>query len=378
MMVAGEASGDLHGAGVVRALRQHHPEIVIVGAGGSAMASAGATLEVRIETLSVMGVSAVLAKLPVILDALRRLKNLMSNIRPDLLILIDFPDFNLKLAAAAKKLGIPVLYYISPTIWAWRTNRIRKIQANVNHMAVILPFETEIFEKHRIPVTFVGHPLLDTEGLTGIDDHIDLEVKPFTLALLPGSREGEVKRLLPTMLDAVKILKRQLGSIQIVLSRAPSIPHQLIQHIISRHELASLEIVDSPVGQIFRRCHFAVIASGTASLEGALAGIPMVIVYKMSTLNYCLAKMLIKVPHIGLANLIAQKRIVPELIQKQASAEHIAHRIIEIINDPEKYKKIRSELAGVRNLMGKRGAAARVAHIADQLMVSSPVDKRSH
>lgn len=367
-IVAGETSGDLHAAAVIRALKRRWPDITVCGAGGNAMAAAGAELVVHADTLSVMGFSALFTKLPTIFKAMGRLKKLLSNRSPDLLILVDFPDFNLHLAATAKKLGIPVLYYISPTVWAWRAKRIQKIKARVDHMAVILPFEKEIYEKSRIPATFVGHPLLDAQPSAPARFNVSPENGPITLALLPGSREGEVMRMLPVMLKAVNLLCRDLGPFSVIVSRAPSIKTQLLETLTADVDIDRLEISDRPVEEIFNRCNFAVITSGTASLEAALAGIPMVIVYATSALNYFIGKMLVDVPHIGLANLIAGKRIVPELIQTEATAESIARHVGQIVTDPEKYEQVHTNLLEVRQLMGKAGVADRVAHIAGKLM----------
>lgn len=367
-IVAGETSGDMHAAAVIRALKRRCPDITVCGAGGNAMAAAGAELIVHSDTLSMMGFSALFAKLPTIFRAMGRLKKLLSSRRPDVLILVDFPDFNLHLAATAKKIGIPVLYYISPTVWAWRAKRIHKIKARIDHMAVILPFEKEIYEKNRIPATFVGHPLLDAQPCAPAPFKGFPGNGPFTLALLPGSREGEVMRMLPVMLKAVNILCQDIGPFHVIISRAPSIKTQRLETLAADVDTKRTEITDRPVEEIFNRCDFAVITSGTASLEAALAGIPMVIVYATSVLNYFLGKMLVNVPHIGLANLIAGKRIVPELIQTEATAESIARHVGQIVTDPEQYKEMHANLLEVRQLMGKAGVADRVAHIAGQLM----------
>jgi lipid-A-disaccharide synthase len=371
-IVAGETSGDHHGAAVIRALKRRRPDITICGAGGDAMAAAGAELVVHSDTLSMMGFSALFAKLPTIFRAMGRLKKLLTDRKPDLLILVDFPDFNLHLAAKARKLHIPVLYYISPTVWAWRAGRIKKIKARVDHMAVILPFEKTLYEKKQIPVTFVGHPLLDPISSVPARSSIPSGNGPFTLALLPGSREGEVTRMLPMMLEAASILKKQIRprSLHVIVSRASSIKPQLIETLTADADLEQLEITECPVEAIFNRCDIAVITSGTASLEAALAGTPMVIVYATSALNYALGNMLVNVPHIGLANLIAGKRIVPELVQKEATAENIARHVVHIANDPERYRKMRSDLLNVRHLMGNPGVADRVASLAGRLMGS--------
>jgi lipid-A-disaccharide synthase len=367
IMVAGEASGDLHGAQVIKALRNRHPHMTIRAVGGEAMAAAGADLILHSETLSVMGFTAVFAKFPVILKAMRYLKSELSRTKPDLLILIDFPDFNLHLANTAKKLAIPVLYYISPTVWAWRARRIHKIKARVSHMAVILPFEAKIYRQHGIPVTFVGHPLLDTATST-ICNPLPFPRSSFQLALLPGSRAGEINRLLPVLIETAQILQKHIQNMKVIISQAPSIPTDLIQSHMVNRDLDHVEISNSPVEAIFQKSNFAIITSGTASLEAAIAGMPMAIVYSTSLLNYGLAKLFVNVSHIGLANLISGRRIVPELIQREASAENIAGQVLEIVNDPDKYNSMRNELLDVRQLMGERGAGEKVASLAEELI----------
>ena len=368
VMVAGEASGDLHGARLIEALRRRLPDIHISGAGGDAMKAAGARIVVNTRDLSVMGFTAVFLKAPQILRQLARLKRLLSDRRPDLLILIDFPDFNLHLAGYAKKLGIPVLYYISPTLWAWRAGRIRKIKQRVDHMAVILPFEKSIYDEHGVPATFVGHPLMDAAPPENAHQQEDSNGRCRSVALLPGSRECEVGRLLPEMLKAARILQQDDPELEFEISRAPSIDAALIEQMTQPHAVAHTHITDEPVYAIFKRCRLAIVASGTASLEAAIYGIPTIIVYSVSALSYTVAKLLVHVPHIGLANLIANKRVLPELVQDQAKASQIAATAQLLLTDGEVYRQMQSELRRIRKQLGRAGAADRVAAIACGLM----------
>ena len=367
-MVAGEASGDLHGARLIQALRQRLPDVCISGAGGSAMEAAGAQIVVDIRDLSVMGITAVFLKAPQILRLLSRLKRLLAQRRPDLLVLIDFQDFNLHLAGYAKKIGIPVLFYISPKVWAWRAGRIHKIKRRVDHMAVIFPFEKSFYDKHGVPATFVGHPLMDGAPSENAHEQGDPSGKKRSVALLPGSRECEVMRLLPEMLKAARILQQEEPALQFVISRAPSIDAALIEHLTRHHGVAHASITDDPVYDIFRHCRLAIVASGTASLEAAIYGIPTIIVYSVSTLTYMLGKLLVRVPHIGLANLIANKRVLPELVQDQATAARIAATAQHLLNDGESYRRMQSELRRIRRQLGRAGASDRVAAIACDLM----------
>jgi lipid-A-disaccharide synthase len=368
VMVAGEASGDLHGAHLMQALKKRHQDIFVCGAGGTAMKAAGVKIVVEADQLAVMGFTALFAKAPRILAAMAQLKKLLTSLKPDLLILIDFPDFNLHLAATAKKLRIPVLYYISPQIWAWRSGRIKKIKARIDHMAVILPFETTFYESHAVPASFVGHPLLDA-----IPEHPNRQAKVVDIncpivALLPGSRECEVLRLLPPMLGAANILKTKLPGIRFVLSKAPSLNADLVADIVAQHDFKAVDIVEEPVAEIFARSCLSIITSGTATLEAAIHGAPFILTYITSPLNYWLAKTFVDVPHIGLANLIADKAIVPELIQESASADNIADCAHALLTNPVAYAKMRSDLLAVRQLLGQPGASHRVAHIACRLM----------
>jgi lipid-A-disaccharide synthase len=368
VMVAGEASGDLHGARLIDALRRRHPDIRISGAGGSAMKTAGAQIVVDIRDLSVMGITAVFLKIPQILGHMARLKRLLAERRPDLLILIDFQDFNLHLAGYAKKIGIPVLFYISPKVWAWRAGRIRKIKRRVDHMAVIFPFEKSYYDRHGVPATFVGHPLMDGAPLENAHEPGVPSGKYRSVALLPGSRESEVIRLLPEMLQAARILQQDDPELQFVISRAPSIDTALIEHLTHVYGVAHTRITEDPVYAIFGSCRLAIVASGTASLEAAIFGIPTIIVYSVSALSYMIAKLLVHVPHIGLANLIANKRVLPELVQDKAVAGEIAATALHLLSDGEAYRRMQSELRGVRKQLGRAGASDRVAAIACGMM----------
>lgn len=368
VMVAGEASGDLHGARVIRSLRKRHDDICVYGAGGSAMRAEGARLIVDANELSVMGFTAIFSKAPQILKAIAKLKKLMVRLKPDLVVLIDFPDFNIHLAASAKKANIPVLYYISPTVWAWRPKRVFKIKQRVDHMAVILPFEEAIYRKHDIPVTFVGHPLLDDVEMPPESSFTRPDLQAPTIALMPGSRHDEVRRLLPPMLEASRILQRNNDRTGILVSCAPSIDSALINEIIEKNGGNNIQTTQDKAGQVFERCCLAVVASGTVSLEAAIHATPAIIVYEVSELSYRLGKLMVDVPHIGMANLIAGKRVLPELIQNEVTAENIARIAVNLLTDRDAYCHMKNELKHVRQLLGNPGASDRVAEIACRLM----------
>jgi lipid-A-disaccharide synthase len=367
MVVAGEASGDLHGANLVRALKKKD-QVSCFGIGGPAMENAGVDLIFPIKGLSVMGVTEVLAKLPSILKALALAKDALKQRHPDLLILIDFPDFNLKVAKAAKILDIPVLFYISPKIWASRPGRAKKLKKLVSHMALILPFEKGFYEQYDIPATYVGNPLLDT-GLLKVSSGVQEKQGEKVIGLLPGSRVGEVARLLPVMMEAAKQLSIKNPEYRFLVSLASSIDSSWVEGMVSPYRgTVHAEIVPGEISGVFEKSDFLIAASGTVTLEAAIFGIPMVVVYKMSFISHWVAKMLVQVRFISLVNLIAGKAIVPELIQSQANPNIIAETTIEIMEDPERLRQMRNDLKNVRKLLGEPGASDRVADIALKMM----------
>ena len=369
MIIAGEASGDMHGAKLAQAIKNLSRDAFLFGVGGKAMQKEGVRLVVDAGTISVVGITEVLSKLPTIYRAMTTVKKALSRLNPDLLILIDFPDFNFHVAAAAKKLGIPVLYYISPQIWAWRQSRVHKIKRLVDHMAVILPFEAAFYRKHHVPVTFVGHPLLDSI-LPMVDRQASTtQTKIPVIGLVPGSREKEVSTLLPVMLEAAKLIRRQLPAVRFVVSCSESIKEDLVMDLVRQHaSRLEIETIKGSVVDVFRQSQMIVAASGTVTLEAALYGIPMVIVYKVSPLSYWLGKRLIKVKHIGIVNLIVQKELLPELIQDKASPQTIAETVTTMLNDQERLRQIQKELVGIRDHLGGAGASDRVARIALSLI----------
>lgn len=369
MIIAGETSGDLHGAKLVSAMQKRNNGLVFCGIGGRALKKAGVDILIDASEISVVGITEVFSKTPGILRGLRVVKKTLKTARPDLLILIDFPDFNLHVAATAKKNRIPVLYYISPQIWAWRPGRVKKIGALVDHMAVILPFEKEFYKEQRIPVTFVGHPLLENglpseEAVAGKwleDVHV--------IGFLPGSRHGEIARHLPVMLDAARMLFQKIEPIKFIISLAPDIEEKYIKDIVEKFKgTAAFKIVSGGVGRIFEKSKIVVAVSGTVTLEAAISGTPMVIIYKVSPVSYFLGKNMIQVKHIGLVNLIAGKEIVPELIQEAASPDRIANTVFKMLSDPPGLKKLGLELLNIRDKLGGPGASERVANIAFSML----------
>lgn len=371
MIIAGEASGDLHGAHLVRAMRAFNPDLDFFGIGGNALRQVGVHLMVDNSQLAVVGILEPFLKFKIILSALRIAKEGLRRIRPALLIVIDFPDFNLHVATAAKKLSIPVMYYISPQVWAWRTGRVKKIKNVVDHMVVIFPFEVDFYKKSKVPVTFVGHPLLDsmTSG-TSREKKEYLKGDSLMIGLLPGSRNGEVARLLPTMVQVADILSEQLPSVRFAIPLASSVDRTMVEAIVEEGTAARPLILHDGLRDVLDEAALVITASGTVTLEAAIAGTPMIIVYKVSPLSYWLGKRLIRVKHIGMANLVAGRPIVPELIQHEASAEKIARRALHMLRDEKGLDEIRRQLRHVAQSLGTSGASKRAAEVAIKLLPS--------
>lgn len=365
VIVAGETSGDQHGAKLVKAMLASDPRLSFCGVGGPAMQAAGVRLEVDAGKLAVVGITEVFSKLPVVWSALNTVKKLLKTTQPALLILIDFPEFNLRIATAAHKAGIPVLYYISPQIWAWRPGRVKRIAACVDHMAVILPFEEEFYRGHQVQATFVGHPLLDDRSAFEIGDDRSPDDNSPVVGLLPGSRAIEINRHLPIMVAAAALLRKRRPNIRFKLSQAVGLETSLFEQAISGFDLSkSLTIEKGGVEQMLSACDMVVAVSGTVTLQTALCGVPMVIIYKVSPLSYWIGRKLIRVPYIGLVNLVAGRQLATELIQQDASAFKIAAEVDRMLSDPPALADKRRQLIELRHQLGSRGASSRVADIA--------------
>lgn len=364
-VIAGEASGDQHGAKLIKAMQKKNPALFFCGIGGPALRQAGVRILVDACELTVVGITEVFSKLPGILKGMGTIKKLLKSLKPELLILIDFPDFNLHIAATAKKIGIPVLYYISPQIWAWRRGRVKRIGRLVDHMAVILPFEQQFYTTNHVPATFVGHPLLDTPlptadqiFTTGVEGQV-------TIGLVPGSRDNEITRHLPVMLNTADILKDRLKQARFIISQAASVERKQIEMIVAQHPCRmNVEIISDGVETVFERSDVIVAASGTVTLQAAIHGVPMVIIYKVSPISFMLGRALIRVPNIGLVNLVAGRQLVPEFVQNAANAENISSAVEEMLTDRIKLNHLKKQLFALRDVMGGAGASDRVAELA--------------
>jgi lipid-A-disaccharide synthase len=374
-IIAGEASGDQHGANLVSAMQKKQPDISFCGIGGPALRQAGVRIVADAAELTVVGITEVFSKIPALIKGMRSIKRILKSLNPDLLILIDFPDFNLHMAAVARKLGIPVLYYISPQIWAWRRGRVRKIKKRVDHMAVILPFEVQFYREHNVSVTFVGHPLLDTR-LPAVEQALKAgNPKHPVIGLVPGSRASEIIRLLPHMLGAADILRQRLKRVTFIVSQAVTVKRALLDSIIEKFPgWVDVEVISDGVEKVFERCDAIIAASGTVTLQAAMHATPMVIIYKVSPLSSWLARALVRVPHVGLVNLVAGRRLVPELLQHQATGANIARTLEGLLQNAEKLNQLRHELIALRDVLGQPGASDRVAELAlDMIKPAGPL-----
>ena len=375
MIMSGEASGDLHGANLAREIWKQDSAIDIYGVGSKQMQGAGVRMLADASQISVVGITEVLTHLGVIYRVYAKLKGFLKNERPDLLVLIDFPDFNIMLGKAAQKLGIPVLYYISPQVWVWRKGRIKTIARLVKAMIVVFPFEVPLYEKAGVDVRFVGHPLTDVvfSNLTKeqAKSAFGLDASRRTIALLPGSRKSELSHLLPDMLAAAKILQARFPDLQFILPVAPTLEQNFINTFVEQGGV-SVRVIEGRVYDVLRASDAAIVTSGTATLETGLMAIPMVIVYRISAITYYILSKLVHagLQHVGLVNIVADARLVPELIQERSTPRHMADAVARMLTDPGYYDQIRVGLEGVRKRLGDAGASARVAAVVRELLAT--------
>lgn len=359
MISAGEASGDMHAAKALQAMDTKLPgAIEAFGMGGVRLADAGMELLVDIEQHSVMGLVEVLHKYPKLRGHLALLRKALKDRKPDLLLVVDYPHFNMKLAAAAKLLGIPVVYYIAPKVWASRPSRLQELKKITDHVAVILPFEVDVFNEAQIPNTYVGNPLLDNSEL--LEARIT-DIKPDNqkIALLPGSRKTEISYLLPVMLDAAERLVDVYPDSTFVIPVAETIDRHSVLAECQNREL-NITLLNSNDYQEIADCRIALVASGTAALELAIIGLPMIVIYKMNPLSYVVVKRWLTIKLISLTNIVAGRQIVPELLQEDATGENLFHEAQKLLNDQTLYQKQKLELERVYQALGTSGAAEKL------------------
>lgn len=375
MLVAGEASGDQHAANMFLALKKRLPAVTGFGMGSAKMRKAGIDIHFDSSNIGVIGLIEVLKHYRDIKQALKLMQQLVCQKKPDLLICIDYKEFNFKLARHAKQAGIKVLFYISPQIWAWRPGRVVKYGRVIDMMAVIFPFETHYYQAHNIPVRYVGHPSVDKVHVqyskAQAIKYFQLNATRPIIGLLPGSRQNEIKRLLPEMLATIKLVAAAVPETQFVLVQADSINTTLLQSYLQQSSL-TISIIKNQSYDIIQCCDGVLTASGTATVEVALLGVPMVIIYKLSIITYYLARILVKTPYIGLPNIIAGRVIVKEFIQHHANAENIASELMKILTDSHYAQQMRDDLKQLKEQLGKGGGSANIAELAVQMLQRVP------
>ncbi len=372
MIVTGEASGDMHGARLIEAMRELAPGLQVCGMGGPELLAQGLEPLYDATKLSVVGLSEVFSHLGDIRGALRVLEERLRRRRPELLILIDLPDFNLMMAKRAKRLGIPVFYYISPQVWAWRSGRVRKIKRLVDRLAVILPFEEEFYRQRGMQVDFVGHPLVDTvkAGMSRDEFLRRHDITPDSrpvVGILPGSRSREFRTMLPIFLAAAHLLEQELGPMTWLLPMAATLSDELLEQSGLRDSGLDIRAIRGDRYTLMAACDAVMAASGTVTLELGILGVPMVVAYRVSPLTHFIGHRLIKVKYASLVNLVADREVVPELLQNEATPARIARALKPMLADRKYRAAMREELRQVVAGLGEPGASGRAAAIALEL-----------
>ena len=369
LIIAGEASGDFHGSNLVSALKVLLPHARFSGMGGARMREAGVETLFGIERMGTVGVVEVLGEFDHYYKVYRALMKEIASRRYDAVILIDYPTLNLRLAKQGRRFSCPVLYFISPQIWAWRKGRIRDIRESVAKMFVILPFEEKLYLDAGVDAEFLGHPFIDMVHPSRSREEsrkkysLGSEVK--TIGLLPGSRMNEINSLLDVMIEAGEKIQQELGSCQFLLPVADSIDPDLIRQRLGTNSLG-IQLVEGEPYDVMNSCDMLIIASGSATLEAGIIGCPMVIIYKLNPLTYLLAQLLVDAPLVGLVNIVAEEEVVPELIQNKVTAENISNEALKVLQVPEKEQAVRERLLKIRDSLGEPGVMQVVAkRIAD-------------
>jgi lipid-A-disaccharide synthase len=370
MIVAGETSGELYGALLAESLKKRRPDLRIAGIGGERMQQAG--VEIIANISSAFGLAEAVSSLKKIRETFRKAAEALRTRRPQVLVLIDYPDFNLKLAAEAKKSNIRILYYVSPQVWAWRKNRVKKIASLVDRMAVVLPFEEEIYRNVGLPCEFVGHPVYDEiqnlqfekaslKAVLGIDMQ-----KPL-LSLLPGSRPHELKRLLPLMLGVVREFRTTHADYQFCLPLAPNTMMEEYDRELNLFREEGVRISKGDSLKVLAASDVAVIASGTATLQASLIGVPFVAVYKLFPLTYWIGRMIVKVKYISLVNILAGRQAVKELLQSDATVGNVAAELNEILRSRSRRDDLTAVYNGIKTIYAGRSASGRVADMVEEM-----------
>lgn len=370
LISCGEPSGDLYGAELVRHLRKTVPDLDVFGLGGDRLQAQGSRLVAHVRDLAVVGLLEVVSHLPRLRRVFRTLLDDVDAARPDAVVLVDYPDFNLRLARQVHRRGIPVFYYVSPQVWAWRRGRVRGIRETVSRMLVIFPFEEALYREAGVPVTFVGHPLVDlvrpAPDRAAFLRDCGLDPGRPVIAILPGSRPKEIGHNLAGLARAAERLRRRRPELQFLVALAPSIDRGSLERAFAA---SGARFVAGATHAALGAATLALVASGTATVEAALLGAPMVVVYRISRLSYGLGRPLVDVPHFAMVNLIAGRAVVPELMQSDFTADRVVAEVAALLDDPERREAMKRDLADVRRRLGEPGASARAAGVvADALL----------
>ncbi|MDD5136409.1 MAG: lipid-A-disaccharide synthase [Candidatus Omnitrophica bacterium] len=364
LISAGEPSGDLHASNLVKNLRSLDPDLRFFGLGGGLSKEAGVEIVFDISKLALVGLAEVLKNIFTVGKAFKAVLDKIDAEHPDLAILIDYPGFNLRLAKELKKRSIPVVYYISPQVWAWGRDRIDIIKKYVDKMVVFFKFEEELYKTYGIDCEFVGHPLMDTVKVTRPKDATlkayGLSGDKITVGLLPGSRTLEIKNLLAVMARTAKLINRQMEDTQFIIAKYRDLPIDMYKKAVKGSGI-DIKIADADTYNVVAACDFAIVTSGTATLETAIIGTPLVVVYKASALTYIIYKFVTTIKFLGIVNIIADREVAPEFLQYAATPKNISKTVVSLLSDPEKLKAMREELAGVRHSIGSGGASMRAA-----------------
>jgi lipid-A-disaccharide synthase len=370
MISCGEPSGDLYAGALTREILRLNPDAVVTGFGSDRLREAGATLVGDFRGLSVTGLLEVARLLPRTYASLRRLVADATANRPDVFVAIDFPDFNFRLAAAMRRLGVPVVYYISPQLWAWRRGRMKTMKRIADRVLVIFPFEAEIYRDAGVDVEWVGHPMLDVMAQPVERDGFlrahGLDPARPVVALLPGSRGNELRAILPGLVAASRMIRGRLPDVQFVLARAPHLPPSRFS-ALDEAGVPPVVSLEHAADQVLSTADVALVASGTVTVQAALHGCPMVVVYRLSPITYRLGRPFVHVDTFAMANLVAGRRIVPELIQDAFTPEAVAEQALRLLRDPGAAAAMRRELAAVRGKLGGPGASRRAAEAVLQV-----------
>ncbi|WP_321531192.1 lipid-A-disaccharide synthase [uncultured Desulfuromonas sp.] len=382
LIVTGEASGDLHGANLIKAAQQLDPDLSFCGVGGEKMAAAGCEILIPSSELSVMGLVEVVRHLPRIWRVFQQLKQLLFSPQPpDVVILIDSPDFNLRLAKQAKKAGIPVVYYVSPQVWAWRKGRVKGISAVVDRLAAIFPFEPDCYRGYPIDVRYVGHPLLDEAGISddveAIRQRYQLTGQGPTIGLFPGSRQNELTYSFPTIVATAAQLARSYPDADFIVPLAPGVDEEQLRPQLETAGVNATFVRDS-IYDTAAVCDVVLCVSGTVTLQVALVETPMAILYKAAPVTYAIGKHLVSVEFIGLPNIVAGKSVVREFIQDDANPQALSDEIKRILDDEAYHQTMKQHLAEVRHRMGEPGCSGRVAEMAIELSCEHAQQGSSH